>query len=234
MARRSYDQFCGLAYALDVVGERWTLLIVRELMAGPKRYTDLAAALDGIGTSLLAARTKQLEGDGVIRRRFLEPPAASVVYELTDMGRELARATVPLALWGARHLMTGRTDDETFRPEWSLVFIADSLTSEALAGVTATYEFRIDDHVASLRVRDGQAEVVPGSVDAGADAFVTADSATIASVAGGRLAMDDAVVEGHIQLDGDPEALVTLAGLLEGALASFQAQVGPESSEAAG
>ncbi len=96
MTRKSYGQFCGLAHALDVVGERWTLLLVRELVSGPKRYTQLAEALSGIGTSLLAARVRQLEADGVIQRRLaLDQPGSTVVYELSDAGRELAAAVVP-------------------------------------------------------------------------------------------------------------------------------------------
>ena len=80
MTERSYDQYCGLAGALDLVGERWTLLIVRELMSGPKRYTDLADGLPGIGTSLLAKRLAKLESAGVATRRVLPPPAAATVY----------------------------------------------------------------------------------------------------------------------------------------------------------
>src|SRR5262245_32421594 len=123
MVRRSYDQFCGLARALDVVGERWTLLIVRELMSGPKRYSDLADALAGIGTSMPAAKLKQLQLDGVVDRRTLAPPIASTIYQLTPVGHELAGAMVPLALWGARHYMREEPGPaETFRPEWSLGF----------------------------------------------------------------------------------------------------------------
>ena len=107
MTRRSYGQFCGLAHALDVVGERWTLLIVRELCSGPKRYGELAESLAGIGTSLLATRMRQLENDNVIRRRLdLDQPGSAVVYELSAPGRELAEAMIPLAMWGARHQMT--------------------------------------------------------------------------------------------------------------------------------
>src|ERR1044071_6967058 len=92
VTERSYNQFCGLAGALDLIGERWTLLIVRELMSGPKRYTDLADGLAGIGTSLLAKRLAKLEGAGVIERRLLPPPAAVTVYELAPAGHELGVA----------------------------------------------------------------------------------------------------------------------------------------------
>ncbi|MFD6104987.1 winged helix-turn-helix transcriptional regulator [Nocardia salmonicida] len=219
MARRSYDQFCGLAHALDVVGERWTLLLVRELMSGPKRYSDLAAALDGIGTSLLAARVKQLESEGVVRRRLLDPPVASVVYELTTRGHELARAVVPLALWGARHFMSAeRAPEESFRAEWALVFLADRLNSATPANLNAEYEFHIDDSVARLRVSDGKVDVVTGNDGTSADAVLRCDSATAAALAGGRMTLADAITAGLIQAEGQPESLAELLELLSSQL----------------
>ncbi|MFC9875811.1 winged helix-turn-helix transcriptional regulator [Nocardia salmonicida] len=219
MARRSYDQFCGLAHALDVVGERWTLLLVRELMSGPKRYSDLAAALDGIGTSLLAARVKQLESEGVVRRRLLDPPVASVVYELTTRGHELARAMVPLALWGARHFMSAeRAPEESFRAEWALVFLADRLNSATPANLNAEYEFHIDDSVARLRVSDGKVDVVTGNDGTSADAVLRCDSATAAALAGGRMTLADAIAAGLIQAEGQPESLAELLDLLSSQL----------------
>ena len=103
MAKR-YDQYCPMAHALDLVGDRWALLVVRELMHGPRRYTDLVEGLPGIGTNILAARLRDLEQADVVARRTLPPPAASKVYELTDYGRELRPAMRELALWGARSL----------------------------------------------------------------------------------------------------------------------------------
>src|SRR5919106_979619 len=99
MAKRSYPQYCALARAFDVIGERWTPLLLRELSVGPRRYADLQVALPGVGTSLLAARLKELEAEGLVRRRFLSPPAARWVYDLTEDGRELADALLPLARW---------------------------------------------------------------------------------------------------------------------------------------
>jgi DNA-binding HxlR family transcriptional regulator len=99
---KKYDQYCPMAHALDMVGDRWELLIVRELLPGPKRYTDLAEGLPGIGTNILAARLRDLEKCGVITKKTLPPPAASRVYELTDYGRGLRSVLRELALWGAR------------------------------------------------------------------------------------------------------------------------------------
>src|SRR6476469_7240593 len=103
MARR-YEQYCPMAHALDLVGDRWALLVIRELMHGPKRYTDLVEHLHGIGTNILAARLRDLEAHGVVSRRTLPPPAASKIYELTGYGRDLRPAMRELALWGARSL----------------------------------------------------------------------------------------------------------------------------------
>jgi DNA-binding HxlR family transcriptional regulator len=102
--RQHQRQYCPIAHALELVGERWSLLIVRELMHGPKRYTDLADRLPGIGTNILAARLRDLETCGILAKRTLPPPAASRVYELTEYGRDLQRVMRELALWGARSL----------------------------------------------------------------------------------------------------------------------------------
>src|ERR1700730_14711310 len=114
---KHYDQYCPVAHALDVVGDRWALLVVRELTKGPKRYTDLAEGLPGIGTNILAARLRDLEAAGVATKKTLPPPADSRVYELTDYGRELKPVMRELALWGARSLGPPTADDELL-PGW--------------------------------------------------------------------------------------------------------------------
>ncbi len=213
MARRAYLQFCPLARSLDVVGERWTLLIVRELMAGPKRYVDLSTALDGIGSSLLAARLRQLEDDDIVRRRQLPPPAAALVYELTEVGRELAEAMLPLALWGARNLRVTPQADETFRAEWTLVFIAQLIDPDTIGDADYTYEFQLADSTAYLTLAKGSATVTAGPLEH-ADATITADPATVLDISGGRLGVQDAVTAGRVSLAGDPNALATLLRLL--------------------
>ena len=114
--KRSYGQHCTVARALDAVGERWTLLLVRELSTGPKRFKDLLGGLPGIGTNLLAGRLKALEGEGIVRRATLPPPAGSNVYELTELGRGLEPVVVALSRWGARLLDAPREDDELTCP----------------------------------------------------------------------------------------------------------------------
>src|SRR5687767_6432977 len=102
MKHRSYNQYCGLAYALDQIGERWTLLIVRELIAGPRRFKDLMDGLPGISTNLLSERLKSMEQQGLLRRRVLRPPAGSTVYELTSLGQALEKALLELGRWGSQ------------------------------------------------------------------------------------------------------------------------------------
>jgi DNA-binding HxlR family transcriptional regulator len=155
--RRGYDQYCPVAHALELVGERWALLVVRELMHGPKRYTDLAAHLPGIGTNILASRLRDLEACGVVTKRKLPPPAASRVYELTDYGRELRTVLRELALWGARSLGPPTEDDELF-PGWLGNALDTVLAPVAPPG---RFEFRVGDEIASLvdgEAREGAVE----------------------------------------------------------------------------
>jgi DNA-binding HxlR family transcriptional regulator len=168
--RKSYEQYCPMAHALDLVGERWALLVVRELMHGPKRYTDLAEHLPGIGTNILASRLRDLEACGIVAKRTLPPPAASRVYELTDYGRGLRTVIRELALWGARSLGPPTADDELF-PGWLENAIDVVLAPIAPPG---RFEFRVGDEVASLV--DGEAR--PGSVEQ-PDVVVEGDPAGI-------------------------------------------------------
>jgi DNA-binding HxlR family transcriptional regulator len=155
---KGYDQYCPVAHALDLVGDRWALLIVRELMPGPKRYTDLNEHLPGIGTNILATRLRDLEASGILIRRTLPPPAASRVYELTDYGRGLRSVIKELGLWGARSLGPPTAQEALF-PGWLENAIDVILTPSAPPG---RFEFRVGDEVASLV--DGVAQA--GSIDA--------------------------------------------------------------------
>ncbi|HYY33313.1 MAG TPA: helix-turn-helix domain-containing protein [Gaiellaceae bacterium] len=155
--RKRYEQYCPVAHALDLVGERWALLVVRELMHGPKRYTDLADALPGIGTNILASRLRDLEAGGVVSKRTLPPPAASRVYELTEYGRELRPVLRELALWGARSLGPPTEEDELFEG-WLANAVDIVLAPFAPPG---RFEFHVDGEIASLV--DG--EVIDGSIE---------------------------------------------------------------------
>src|SRR4051812_14098089 len=165
MSKRSYDQYCPVAHALDLIGERWSMLIVKELMHGPQRYTDLAEHLPGIGTNILAARLRALEECGVIEKRKLPPPAASRVYDLTEYGRSLKPVMRELALWGARSLGPPTDADELFEG-WLANAVDTMLGPFAPQG---TFEFRVGDEVATLANGVG----TPGPADA-PDVVVTA------------------------------------------------------------
>jgi DNA-binding HxlR family transcriptional regulator len=163
---KRYDQYCPVAHALELIGERWSLLIVRELLQGPKRYTDLADNLPGIGTNILAARLKDLEGCGIVSKRRLEPPAASRVYELTPYGQGIKPVMRELALWGLRSL-DAPTEDDELAPGWLHGALDTVFSPVAPAG---SFVFRIGAEVASLV--DGEARW--GAVD-DPDVVVKAD-----------------------------------------------------------
>jgi DNA-binding HxlR family transcriptional regulator len=165
--RKRYEQYCPIARALDLVGDRWALLVVRELMHGPKRYTDLVDHLPGIGTNILAARLRDLEAAGVVAKRTLPPPAASRVYDLTEYGRGLRAALRELALWGARSLGPPTAEDELF-PGWLENAVDIILAPLAPNG---RFVFRVGEEVASLV--DGEARA--GAVD-DADVVVSGDA----------------------------------------------------------
>jgi DNA-binding HxlR family transcriptional regulator len=154
---KKFEQYCPVAHALELVGERWSLLIVRELLKGPKRYTDLADALPRIGTNVLAARLKELEACEVIVKRRLPPPTPAQVYELTPYGVALRPIVRELARWGLHSLPAPR-DDENLAPGW----LPDALDAFfAPVAPDGSFEFRIGDEVAALV--DG--DVVAGSVE---------------------------------------------------------------------
>ncbi|MFN0155377.1 MAG: winged helix-turn-helix transcriptional regulator [Gaiella sp.] len=163
---KRYDQYCPVAHALELVGERWSLLIVLELLGGPKRYTDLAANLPGIGTNILADRLKELERGEVLLKRRLPPPAASQVYELTDYGSALKPMIRELTLWGLRTLGPPQETDE-LPPGW----LANALdTVFAPVAPPGRIEFRVGGEVAALV--DGA--VLDGPIDR-ADVVVETD-----------------------------------------------------------
>jgi DNA-binding HxlR family transcriptional regulator len=209
MAKRQYGQYCALARALDLIGERWTLLIVRELLLGPKRYTDLLDALPGVGTNLLADRLKELERHGVIERTKLPPPAPATVYELTEYGVELEPAVVALTRWGSRQLSKPKRG-EHFRPAWLGIAMLAAFRPEAAADVSETYELRIGGDVIHARVEDGALEVRQGPSHQPDVTFIT-DSRTVPKLLSGRLSLTDAVAQGEARMTGARSALVRCA-----------------------
>ena len=210
---RGYRQFCGLARALDLVGERWTLLVIRELSLGPRRFTDLVAALPGISTNLLADRLRGLEQSGIVHRDRLPPPAASNVYALTDWGVELSDVVKRLAVWGLRLLDRPHRDD-TFHAGW-LAFYFDLTADRAAArGVHDVYEFDVDGERFSVLVDDGTITVRQGPAPWRADVRMRCGLDTFARLGTGQLTAAEAVQGGLLLLDGDPEALARSQAIL--------------------
>jgi DNA-binding HxlR family transcriptional regulator len=174
---RTYDQFCGVARALDLVGERWALLVVRDLLLGPKRFTDLRRGLPGIGTNVLAARLQELERNGVVARRTLPPPAASTVYELTDYGRKLEGPLLAFGRWGAL-TMGPRRPEQTLRSEWLAVALKAFFQPEAASDLRAEIELRFEDGTFLARVDRGSLVVEPASPN-GADLVLETEVETL-------------------------------------------------------
>jgi DNA-binding HxlR family transcriptional regulator len=202
---RRFDQYCPVANAMSLVGERWALLIVRELLKGPRRYTDLTAGLPGIGTKVLATRLRELEDGGVVQRRKLPPPAASMVYELTEYGRGLEEVIHAIARWGARSLGLPKREDDV-DPEWGLSAFPALLYPERARGLTETFVVRIDDDVFTVRLVDGRLGVEAGAVP-DADLEIAAEMATFFELASGELPPREALDAGRVRIEGAPDAL---------------------------
>jgi DNA-binding HxlR family transcriptional regulator len=207
VAEKVYGHYCGLAKALDVIGERWTLLVIRELSLGPKRFSDLEAGLAGISTSVLAERLVRLEDAGLLKRQTLPPPAAAKVYALTKTGWDLARAMVPLAAWGLQFLAAQpKTPAEAYRPAWGLMFQSATFDRETARGVHDRYEYHVDDSVVTVIVDDGVMRVVEAPSDQTPDVRVYADATTFADIGLGRLRIREAIRQKKVQLVGTAAA----------------------------
>ncbi len=204
MTSRSYGQFCGFARALELVGERWALLVVRDLVLGPKRFTELRRGLPRIPTNILSARLKELEDAGVLRRRVLPRPAAGMVYELTGYGQELEDIVLRLGLWGARSLGDPRPDDIVTTDSLILALRATFLP-EAAGDLRAGYQLNLGDVVVHARIDQGSLEVGEGPL-AGADLVIETGPA-IRALLSGEVSPGEAVQTGCVRLTGDPDLL---------------------------
>jgi DNA-binding HxlR family transcriptional regulator/putative sterol carrier protein len=222
MSEHSYSQYCALARTLDVAGDRWTLLIVRELAPGPRRFTDLLDGLPGVSRKLLTERLRALERDGVVARRELPPPAARQVYELTDDGRDLAAAIAPLIGWGARRL-GARKAGESFRARWSAVGMLALADREAAKGVRETYQYLVGDTAFHFAVDDGSVQLRDGRAPDPA-ATLTTDEETWADVVSGRVTVSSARAAGALTVAGDPQAAERLGAILSRSTILAQAQ----------
>ncbi|MEE1737372.1 helix-turn-helix domain-containing protein [Streptomyces sp. BE147] len=212
--RRSYDQFCAAARALDSVGDRWTLLIVRELLAGPRRYTDLHADLPGVSTDVLASRLKDMEQSGLAVRRRLPPPAAASVYELTERGHGLLPVLAALAEWGAPAL-TGRRPTDAVRAHWYALPLLRALGGLTHSGVV---EVHLDEGEFHVRAGAGAAAGGAGGDVYGygpadrPDARIRLDAELCPALGRGEVTFIEAVKDGRIEVTGEGPLAAELRG----------------------
>jgi DNA-binding HxlR family transcriptional regulator len=198
--RRTYGDSCGIARALDIVGERWALLVVRELVLGPKRFTDLREGLPKLGPDMLAQRLRDLVQAGVVRRRALPPPAASQVYELTDWGSELAPVLMALGRWGSRVPLPDRAPPLGI--DAAIVALQTTFDAVAADGLEESYEIRLGGQSFALTVADGRLEVTRGE-QPGRAALLDTDTATLAGLVWHGRRLQEAIGLGDASIEGD-------------------------------
>lgn len=198
---RSYADACGIARALDVVGERWALLLVRELLLGPQRFSDLRRALPGASSNLVADRLREMQGRGVVGRRRLPPPAASEVYELTPWGRQLEPILLALGGWGLR--VPRPPEPATLSAVSVLLYLRQSVDPGERA-----YRVQLDDRVWTVRARDGEVVVEPGA-PAHAHGSIRTDPTTLNALLEDPARLPEAVAAGDVEVSGDPLPLIT-------------------------
>ena len=201
---RTYCDACAAAHALDLVGERWALLVVRELLLGPKRFTDLRAGLPGVSPNVLAQRLRELEQAGVVRRRKLPPPAASRIYELTYWGMELEPVIIGLGRWGARS--PSRPRDAALGVDSLVLSFRTMFDPRAADGLEASYELRLGEDRFRAEVSDGRFEISRGNVER-PDASIETDQATLAALVFEGRKLDEALRSGDLNLEGDKQAV---------------------------
>jgi DNA-binding HxlR family transcriptional regulator len=208
---RSYAQLCGIATALDLIGDRWTPLVVRDLLLGPLRFGDLAEGLPGIGTNTLAARLKHLESAGVIYRRLLPLPDRGTVYELTAYGRELEPILLALGRWGTVS-MRRLPSDVTTRSRWLVAaMLAFHDEGQRIARAT-TWELRLTDGAFTVRAEGASLSVTAGPPDV-ADLVITTEDDQLHRLLTRQITPAEALASGTVSVDGDVTALPPLVEL---------------------
>jgi DNA-binding HxlR family transcriptional regulator len=207
---RTYGDGCGIAHALDLLGERWALLVVRELLLGPKRYTDLREGLPNVSPNVLAQRLRELEQAAIVQRRKLPPPAASWIYELTDWGRDLKPIMLSIGAWAVRSPAFSR--EAPVGTDSVLLGLSTFFDGEAAGDLRASYELRLGEQAFDVRVADGAIEVGRGPAD-DPDAVVETDVDTLRALIWDAHGLDDAVRAGALTIDGDRRVVERLLGL---------------------
>ena len=208
MARtRTQVDGCGIAHASDLLGQRWALLVVRELLLGPKRFTDLRAGIPDISPNVLGQRLRELEESGIVRRRRLPPPAAARVYELTEWGHELEPAVLALGRWASRS--PSFPVDAEMGPDSLVLALKTAFQPAKADGLEARYELRLGDVLFDISVKEGEFHATRGEAKS-ADAVIESDSGTIAGVVFGGNGLGKAVDSGDVRIDGNRRAVTAL------------------------
>jgi DNA-binding HxlR family transcriptional regulator/putative sterol carrier protein len=200
---RTYGDLCGIARALDVIGERWALLVVRELLLGPKRFTDLRRGLPHIGPDVLSQRLRELEQAGVLRRRTLAPPAGSRVYELTERGQELEPVLLALGAWGSAAPVP--PGNPQLGVDSAMIALRTLFDTGAAGDLDATFELRLGDQLFRARVAGGELDLERGEAPK-ADATISADPMTLGGVLWERVGLAEAERTGAMTIEGDRRA----------------------------
>ncbi|MEA2197968.1 MAG: hypothetical protein QOJ25_2019 [Solirubrobacteraceae bacterium] len=198
-SKRTYGDPCGIARALDLIGERWALLVVRELVLGPKRFTDLRTGLPNLSPDVLAQRLRDLEEAGIVRRRTLPPPAAARVYELTGWGRELEPVLLALGRWGSRAPFP--PGEAELGVDALIVALQTTFDPAAADRQAATYELRLGGQTFTARVAEGRLEVARGTPE-DPDAVIETDPATLTAV----------LWHGHWRAEAERDGAMTISG----------------------
>ena len=208
MTKRTYSQLCGIARALDIVGERWTLLIVRELLTGPKRFKDLLDGMPGVSPNLLSIRLREMESDGLLAHGTLPPPASIPVYELTALGHGLEPVIVALGRWGFNFMEYTEDgfDDLEFTSSGFLLGMKTRFDPQRARGLDETYEIRVDGEPFHFHVANGAVEAAQGHARQPAATLIV-DQATVAAMGFSGLTLDAALATGRAHAEGDLAAL---------------------------
>ena len=202
--KRRYGQYCGFSRALEMVGERWALLIVRDLLVGPKRFGEIQRGLPGIPTNILTARLNELEESGLVSRRLLERPAKGVVYELTEDGRALEEAVVALGRWGARHLGEPRPE-ETITQDSIATALLTTFRPQAARKATLTYLLRLGPVEVHAKIRNGAVTVGRGGVDK--PDLVIESGPALRLLMAHEVTPTDAIARRLVRIAGNPKLL---------------------------
>ncbi|MQA12027.1 MAG: transcriptional regulator [Pseudonocardiaceae bacterium] len=199
---RKYDDPCGVARALDLIGERWALLVVRELLLGPKRFTDLRNGLPAASQNVLSHRLRELEQAAVMRRRRLGPPASTWVYELTAWGHDLEPVVLELARWGSRAQLTSTGE---LSVDSLLLALKTTFDQRAAGELRASYELRLGEDTFCVEIADGRIELARGNAES-PDVVIETSPATLRSLVFGNRSLADAKRSDDLSFEGDWDA----------------------------